>query len=869
MADKSGIKVAKSRLMDLNGDWHLSNSDRSVQIVATVPGQAHVDLIQAKIIQDDPYYGTNYVKDSMRKLIADTWVFDREFVLQENLVYTTAALVCEGLDTIAKVTINGTEIGHTNNQFRRYLFDVSALLKTGVNMLRFEFEDAVKHSKAKADSYPYYVPDMFNMSAAQHGFPCRNFVRKEQCSFSWDWGPAFAPCGIWRPIYLTLDEQGILVKSWNLTISLDSDRDAWRVKLRVDLHSRREQELTVKYRFQEDLPTPEHHVSVNAGEAVVEQSFILGKSLVQEWWPRGYGNPCLYSLDVTLLNDNGLKVASHLFQCGFRTCELIQDPIVKGQPGDAFKFRVNGVDMFAKGTNWIPGHVFDRLMTMDMRRFACALYPADEAFLDNVRQEVSDQVKRLMVHPCIVLWSGNNENQEFMVKGWDDATIKNPYLFTVDYHKLYIETIMKTVHTLDTSRPFISTSPSAGLISNSPYTERYVLQDSERGLYGDVHFYDYKHNGLHIENYPNARFVSEYGAQSMPSFKTWRKISSIDDWHPLSPLSVHRNHHANGQNEMLAQIEYQWQLPMTLSKYFHSNPETVSDVPAKTRERLFDVFCYLTQCVQARSITSQTEHYIRGRSGVHHTMGALYWQLNDIWPAPTWSSVEYGGRWKTLHYYMRHAFDEILVSGYQPAGERSFHIHISNDRAVSVYGELRVRSFHFASGAFKTYPPIVFSVRSRVSQQVASIGNDFLGDGEIVLPQVLLAEAVILTEGQKEVFEMLPQTFPVRDAFPLDCLQHDPKIVIKSFEVLGSASEANYLVRIVLQSSATAGLVWLEWTRDEIEGYFGDNSFWLHPEEPREIAFYGKGEKGALDIRDGDLQIKSLFDVCSVACSFS
>ncbi|KAI8362914.1 glycoside hydrolase superfamily [Mortierella sp. GBAus27b] len=902
MRDETGIGIAVGRRIDLNGEWQLSSKESSIVTAATVPGQAHVDLIQAKIIQDDPYYGTNYVKNSMRKFIEDTWVFEKELIFQDKLEYTTAMLVCEGLDTIAKVTLNGIQIGSTDNQFRRYLFDVSSVLKSGVNTLRIEFEDAVKFAMTKAKAYPYYVPDMFNMSAAQHGFPCRNFIRKEQCSFSWDWGPGFAPCGIWRPIYLALDEQGILVKNWRVSTSFASSDNAWKVELQASVFSQQKQRLMLRCRFLEPLSvsTPENEFIVGTGDTQMEYSFTLEKSLVRQWWPRGYGEPALYMLTVELLNEDGLCVASSDFRLGFRTCELIQDPIGTGQLGDAFNFRVNGEDIYAKGTNWIPGHVFDRMMTMEMKRsllqscvaanmnmiriwgggryetdefyqlcdelgimvwqefmFACALCPTDDAFLDNVKHEVSDQVNRLMIHPSIVLWSGNNENQEFMVKGWDQATVKNPYVFTVDYHKLYIETIMKTLYTLDTSRPFISTSPSAGVISNNPYTERYVLQESERGLYGDVHFYDYKHNGLHVENYPNARFVSEYGAQSMPSFMNWKKISSPDDWHPLSAFSVHRNHHGNGQSEMLAQIEYQWQLPASLSEYFNSDPKTLLDVPANTRERLFDIFCYLTQCAQAHSITGQTEHYIRGRGEASRTMGALYWQLNDIWPAPTWSSIEHGGRWKPLHYYIQHAFADVLVSGYQAPGERSFRIHISNDKPVPINGMLRVRSFDFTSCEFRTQDPILYSVGSRTSQLITIVEGEILGGGDDLRPQLLVAEATVETADEVSVFGMLPQTFPVREAFPLECLPRGPMITISSFQDVQGVPDDRRMVQITLQSSAIAGLVWLEWTSDEIEGYFTENAFWLYPEEPRLIVFHGKA-KG--DIRVEDLKIRSLAD---------
>ncbi|KAF9954218.1 hypothetical protein BGZ72_004753 [Mortierella alpina] len=485
-----------SRTVDLNGEWHLNNLDNSVHATSTVPGQVHLDLIRSKYLEEDPYYGTDYVKESMRKIIATTWVLTKEFYIEKDALFTAAFLDCEGLDTIASILLNGTEIGKAENQFLRHVFDVKNALLVGQNTLQIQFEDAVHFAKERAGAYPYYVPDMFNMSAAQHGFPRRNFIRKEQCSFSWDWGPAFAPCGIWRPISLRLDEQGIFVKNWNLVTSFSTDKNCWEIC--IDLFSDRSQQLTLRALFKEDLPSCEHQLVVIRGDNKAHHSFFLDE--VSRWWPRGYGKQKLYNLDVTLLNEHSIAVASKSFQCGFKTCELVQDPLVKGQLGDAFHFRVNDLDIFAKGANWIPGHVFDSLMTMDKKRellsscvaanmnmiriwgggryetdefyqlcselgimvwqefmFACALYPTDDAFLKNVKEEVVYQVSRLMVHPCIVLWSGNNENQEFMVKNWDEATAVNPYVFTVDYHKLYIETIMATVQEVDRSRSFIST----------------------------------------------------------------------------------------------------------------------------------------------------------------------------------------------------------------------------------------------------------------------------------------------------------------------------------------------------------------------------------------------------------------------------
>lgn len=136
----------------------------------------------------------------------------------------------------------------------------------------------------------------------------------------------------------------------------------------MDIFCDRNQLLTLKASFREDLPSFEHQLTVLRGDYKAQHSFFLDELSVKRWWPRGYGEQTLYSLDLTLMNERPIAIASHSFRCGFKTCELVQDPLAKGQLGDAFWFRVNGLDIFAKGANWIPGHVFDSLMTMDKKR---------------------------------------------------------------------------------------------------------------------------------------------------------------------------------------------------------------------------------------------------------------------------------------------------------------------------------------------------------------------------------------------------------------------------------------------------------------------------------------------------------------------
>ncbi|KAG0087393.1 hypothetical protein BGZ92_007357 [Podila epicladia] len=765
------------RTIDLNGEWKLYNRDNTIRTKATVPGQVHLDLIEAGILEDNLYVGMNYVKymtigEPIRAIIHDTWTLEREFEIEKDREFYFAVLDCEGLDTFATVFVNDIEIAYTENQYRRYLFDVAKVLRHGQNTIRIHFDDATRIAADKAEKYPYYVPDMFNISGAQHGFPHRNMIRKEQCSFSWDWGPAFAPCGIWRPVSLRLDQDGLLFSKWWIGTSFQEDKKMWYL---------------------------------------LESCVQANMNMIRVWGGGRYETEEFYSL-----------------------CDRLG------------------------------------IMVWQEFMFACALCPVDKPFLENVELEVTDQVSRLMSHPSIVLWSGNNENQEFMVKGWDKAIVMNPYLFAVDYHKLNVETIHGALSKVDKSRSYISSSPSAGMISCDPFTERYVVRDSDRGHYGDVHFYDYKHNGLLVENYPDSRFVSEYGAQSMPSFKLLGEVIPASEWHPLSALMVHRNHHGNGQQEMIEQIEYQFELPPALSKYYRAHPRLSLTLPEKNRGVLVDTFCYLTQCAQARSIAAQTEHYRRGNGLPIHTMGALYWQLNDIWPGPTWSSIEHNGTWKPLHYYMRNAFQDIVVTGFQPPKSQEVHIHVSVCGLGAVSGSLKYTSLDLVSGELSDSRPVQFSIPGQNSKQVAVIA-DLRSKGGKDPWFILFAEAELdVVSGANSgpsIVRMLPQIYPVERPFPLSLLKQDPILVAEDF-ILTEKDQYAYEIRFIVKATAaTAGFVFLQWGAKDIQGWFSDNGFWLLKGDTKKIMFFGHKDyaHGTPALTTANLELRSLSEVVRVA----
>ncbi|KAI8816810.1 mannosidase, beta A, lysosomal-like protein [Fimicolochytrium jonesii] len=695
--------------------WRVRNADGKIDIPANVPGEIHTDLMRSGHIQGDPYHRDAY--QTLRWIGMEDWTYSTDF--PSNLSSQHIYLVFDGLDTIATISLNGKVVGKTENQFRRFIFDIRRLILEdagAINTLSVTFASAAKTATTTAKAYPYQVPDGFDPT--QNGERNRNFVRKEQCSFGWDWGPCFLPCGIWKSAKLVYLDQTAL---WITDAAVDifpAGKD-FGIKVKVDYRTALSGSTIVVDVHVDGLENLER-VAETQDADTVELHYKVPASAVTLWWPAGYGAQKLYDLRISLKSSNGNTEDEVHKKIGFRTVELVQQPY-PSQEGLSFYFRINSIPIFSKGTNWIPADAFEsRVTTTLLRRllqscveanmnmvrvwgggiyqqdafyeicdemglmvwqefmFACAMYPVDKAFLENVREEAGYQVRRLMAHPCIVLWSGNNENEEALITGWYEPIKKNKFVYTIDYHRLYHETIMPTVKQIDPTRPFISSSPYNGIISEDPFTERFLADNGNPDAFGDVHYYNYKDDGTDVSRMRKPRFASEYGFQALPSFATFRKVTTEADWHPLSPLMVLRNHHPKGQEEIILQMDYHFKRP------FSGSGTSVSVLE-------FDHFCYLSQCVQAICMKAQTEHYRRLTSLPANCMGALYWQCNDIWQAPTWAGIEYGGTWKMLHFFAKEFFERVLVSVYENTAENGrVEVWVVNDLLERVEGRLVV-----------------------------------------------------------------------------------------------------------------------------------------------------------------------------------
>ncbi|XP_063965310.1 beta-mannosidase-like isoform X1 [Lytechinus pictus] len=677
---------------DLNGQWKLTNSNGSISIPGQVPGSVHTDLISSGILSD-PYYRFN---DDLYKWVGrENWTYTHSFTVPSELVKKhNVKLVSKGLDTIANITLNGIPVGSSTNMFVRHVWDVTPVLKVGENIIQVAFESPITFSATRFSSYPYDVPPDCP-PPVQHGFCHPNFIRKEQSSFSWDWGPGFAPIGIWKDIYLEAFDDPILrdvtaisYESGN-SVSEPPNPGWLNITMYFDLGNLPSNEsinATVLVWFPTMNYTKIFDIEIDIDHDQISKQVFVPKA--ELWYPHGYGSQTLYPLNVTLKISRSGETSSRSMKVGFRNVELVQEKIANST-GLSFYFKINNIPIFIKGSNWIPADAFQERITRSNLTgllqsaidanihalrvwgggvyerdefyelcdelgiivwqdfmFACAMYPVDEVFRSSVAEEVHYQVRRLSSHPSIIAWSANNENEKALRKDWYD-TSRNFTRYENDYIALYIGVIREIVLSQATGLPFMSSSPSNGLLTEM---QGWVAKDPSSVYYGDVHYYNYSADCWDVSSYPKPRFASEYGVQSWPSFRTLGPVSIATDWSYSSAFSNHRQHHMFGQAQILAQIQRHFNLPSSKDHLVY-----------------FKDLLYLTQVSQALCIKFETEHYRRLQSilvdGQGHCMGALYWQLNDIWQAPSWSSIEYGGQWKMLHYYVKDFFSPILASG--------------------------------------------------------------------------------------------------------------------------------------------------------------------------------------------------------------
>jgi beta-mannosidase len=670
----------------LDGAWLLRECGAADWIPGHVPGGVHLDLLAAGCISD-PFVGD---EESRVQWVAERdWEYRREFTVDEAVaVQRHVALVFDGLDTLAEIRLNGERLGSADNMFRTWRFDVDGRLRTGPNELSVVFLSAVCRAAE--------LEAVRHLDSPDGQLPGAPYLRKAPCHFGWDWGPRLPNVGFWQGVRLDGWSSARLV---DVRLSQTIERDGARVSAEVRI------ERAEIGRDSDPLPRPiearlrvEHPngktVSVTSGidPAGAVASLAVEIAEPELWWPNGLGGQPLYRIDVQLV-EGSTTLDTRSFQMGLRTLELRREPDAWGE---SFSFVVNGVPIFAKGSNWIPSDTFpgrvhpgrleallraaaaanhnmirvwgggyyeveafydlcDRLGILVWQEFmfACSVYPlGDEAFLEDVRVEVREQVRRLRHRACLALWCGNNEMERgWTAWGWDRPETQD---LKAAYLRFFSETLPAWVASEDVATAYWPSSPSSG----RPLVEAI----GERS--GDEHEWVVWHGLAPFSAYgrESYRFVSEFGFESLPAEATVAAFAADPaDWNLGSPVLDHHQRGRDGNARILYYLAQQFRLP-----------------------RDFGGLVYLTQVLQAEAMRVGVEHWRRERD---RCGGALYWQLDDCWPVSSWSSIDYFGRWKALHYASRRFFAPVLLSCALEGGEAV--IAITNDRVGAWHGQLR------------------------------------------------------------------------------------------------------------------------------------------------------------------------------------
>ena len=682
-----------------NVKFKLYSCDKKIgPFPAKIPGDVHLDLMNANIIKINPYY--RFEEKNLSWVVQQCWVYQSDyFSLPGNYDPTCdLRLRMKGVDAVGIISINGQKIFQTVNAHREHDLSIpSSALKLEDNVLTIELQSALTYTKQQASQYPYVVPatENYNVWAEPTS---RNFLRKAGSDFGWDWGPAFVNTGLTNGLILYQSANakldGMAVEQF-LSDNMQHASLDIRVSLSVSDFSQKQLPLQVmidgrvSLRSSLDLSTCKKMICMlNVGVVSINNPEL--------WWPRGYGEQKMYSIQIQFLDGSYQSLTRNI---GLRKVQLVQQPIPNTKSNDiSFYITINNRSIFMRGANFIPIDSFHSRVTHNDRSYifhaaaesnmnmlrvwgggiyqpddfydladkfgimiwqeimlACALYPRNEAFLLEVEEEVRQQSLRLGTHPSIVVWGGNNEDE--VALNWFQSSQKNRDLYVADYSKLYADTVFPALmgvlgkSSITSSIVWVDSSPSNGLISTDPYVK--IWGQASTAQQGDVHFYDYSCDCEDFRSFPEAKFVSEFGFQTMPSFQTYESVLSPSDYDVDSPLLQFRQRHEDGNNQMQSQIIKHFSLPVRCS----------SDT---NDQRSFDMYLYLVGIQQSRCYETAMNRWrqLRGmdNDAKKYTMGILYWQMNDIWQGPSWASIEYGGRWKPLQYAVKRVFDMISLS---------------------------------------------------------------------------------------------------------------------------------------------------------------------------------------------------------------
>lgn len=776
-------------------EWQFKKTTETKWLPAKVPGTIHTDLFQNKIIPD-PFFGNN--EKQLQWIENEDWQYQSTFTISEKeMKMANCFIQFDGLDTYAEVKLNGTKILTADNMFRTWKVDVKNLLKVGKNKLEVSFDSAVKKGKELAKKLPYTLPGDEKV-----------FTRKAQYHYGWDWAPRFVTAGIWKKVSLHFYDNATLN---NVQCNQKSIVNGYaRLEFITDINIDTDGDYSIK------VNDKIQKVTLKKGHSTILTNYEIQNASL--WWPNGLGTPKLYPFIISLLKD-GQLIDSKQINIGLRTIELVQE---KDEIGKSFYFKVNGVPVFMKGANYIPPDSFlpratnteyksivenAKAANMNMLRvwgggiyaddafydecdkngilvwqdfmFACAMYPSDDDYIDNVKNEVIDNVNRLQNHPSIALWCGNNEIDE----GWHNWGWQKQYNYSAqdsakiwnDYQKLFHEAIPKTLDNIlskDKNRYWPS-SPSIGWGKKESLTQ------------GDSHYWGVWWGKEPFEVYEKkvGRFMSEYGFQGMPALETFKTVVKNEDLNLGSEAIKNHQKHPTGYETITEYMERDYKVPSR-----------------------FEDYLYVSQLLQADGMKTAIEAHRRAKP---YCMGTLFWQLNDCWPVTSWSSIDYYGRWKALQYQVKKSFDNCMVSIVEE--KNAYKVYIINDDLNQFEGQFDIVLFDF--NGKKLWSDITTGVimgnSNKVYYEIPKEKFSKFNLNQAVLSFTISSEI----KGMKQLYYFVK---------PKDLQLTKPNIQIRKIDVLTYEVSSDVLAKNVYLSS-------------EQETFFSDNYFDILPNQKIEI----------------------------------
>lgn len=770
-----------SETLLLDRGWMFAQSGTDKWLPATVPGTVHQDLLRHRLLPN-PFFGLN--EEKIQWVENEDWEYKTTFtVTEEQLARDAALMTFEGLDTYASVYLNGSLLLKADNMFVGYSVPVKEVLRKGENRLHVFFRSPIKETLPQRASNGFDYPADNDHSDKRLSI----FTRKAPYSYGWDWGIRMVTSGIWRPVTLRFYDRASISDYHVKQLSLTGQLAEVSNELEINSVSpeKTEAEVVVSCSLKNGEPlTVRRKVALNPGINRVKVPVEIKNPV--RWMPNGWGEAVLYDFTAQVVCQ-GKTVASEHRRIGLRTVRLVQEE--DGQ-GMSYYFEVNGIPLFAKGANFIPADnmlpsmtderyaaLFQDIKAANMNvirvwgggtyednrfydladengilvwqdfMFACTIYPADPMFLKRVAEEADYNIKRLRNHACLALWCGNNEILEGLKYwGWKSRFTPEVYEeFYRNYDKLFRELLPAKVKEWDEGRSYVH---------SSPYFANWGRPDSWK--IGDSHNWGIWYGKKTFESSDTeiGRFISEFGFESFPEMKTIATFASPEDYEIESKVMTVHQKSSQGNDLIRTYMERDFIVP-----------------------EKFEDFVYVGLVLQGQGMRHGFEAHRRNRP---YCMGTLYWQLNDSWPVVSWSSIDYYGNWKALHYQARRAFAPLIVNAIQEDG--NLNVYLISDKLEDTGGltlDMKLTDFsgkRLARKSVKVEAPanssvkvfgeavdawvdetkrntcfLLLALRDRNGREVARDVHYFVPTKELDLPQTAVRCKLKVADGSCEV----------------------------------------------------------------------------------------------------------------------